>query len=335
MPTNLHALIRYRTLDRCFRDLEYNYHWQDLAKACEEELYFQMGVDRKLSRRTIMYDIKNMKSGKLGYEAPIEYDRKEGYFYSIPNFSIHQVPLNKSDLDELNTALTILKQFSGNEQITGIEHVLQKLEQRLNLRHRKRNDSVIQFEHSLNEPGQRWVNVLYEHIKANQALTIGYQPFGKELKHIVMSPYLLKEYDNRWFIIGYGEDYDGVITLGLDRIQTIQPSLKTYHIADTFNAKEWFEDIIGVSKHRDRQKTTIEFKVYGVQINYLNTKPIHPSQQVISSEGEVHTFSICVIPNYEVISQFLSFGESVEIISPSYIRDELVERLTKTIAHYR
>lgn len=334
MPTNLHALIRYRTLDRCFRDQENIYQWEDLAKACEQEIYDQMAIENELSRRTIMYDIQHMRSGKLGYEAPIEYDRTEGYYYSRPNFSIHQVPLNKSDLGELKTALLILKQFSGNEQITGLEQVLAKMELSLNIQNYESADPIIHFEHSLNEPGQKWVNTLYEHIKDQDSLTIDYQPFGKKSKPIQMSPYLIKEYDNRWFLIGHSVAYDGVITLGLDRIQSIQRSLKPFHQDSGFKAAEWFEDMIGVSKLSDRPKQIIVFRAYGVLVDYLLTKPIHASQKLIKRGKKSARFSVDVIPNYELISTFLSFGDEVEVVKPKGVRKEIMRKGKKLSRRY-
>lgn len=334
MPTNLHALIRYRTLDRCFRDRENNYHWTDLARACEGELHIQMGIETNLSRRTIMYDIQHMRSGKLGYEAPIEYDREEGYYYSRSNFSIHQVPLNTTDLTELKTALMILKQFSGNEQMTGLEQVLNKLELSLNITHSTQDQPIIHFEHSLNEPGQKLVNPIYQFIKLKKSLTIQYQPFGKDAKYIQMSPYLIKEYDNRWFLIGHSDDYEGMITLGLDRIKSAQPSLKTYYLDPDFNPQDWFEHIIGVTKLRSKQKQLVEFKTYGVMSDYLLTKPIHSSQQLLRQDKKSSRFSIEVIPNYELISTFLSFGNEVEVIKPLALREEIMVKLKQGLKRY-
>lgn len=77
MPANLHALIRYRTIDRCLRNIDQSWSWEELAESCSQALADQMKIEKDISRRTIMYDINYMRSGKLGYEAPIEYDRKE------------------------------------------------------------------------------------------------------------------------------------------------------------------------------------------------------------------------------------------------------------------
>ena len=75
MPTNLHALVRYRTIDDCLTKRYRRWTWQDLAEACAEKIYEYEGIEAVPSRRTIMYDIQYMRDGKLGYYAPIVYDR--------------------------------------------------------------------------------------------------------------------------------------------------------------------------------------------------------------------------------------------------------------------
>ena len=281
MPMNLHALIRYRTIDRCLRKIDQVWGWKELAKACEEALLEQMSIDKNISRRTLMYDINNMRSGKLGYEAPIEFDRKErSYYYSDLKFSIDHVPIKKEEIEELNTALLILRQFSGKESIKGLENIVTKLEETLKIR-RGRSREIIQFDHSLNEPGQRWVNRIYEAIKKKITITIKYKPFDKPIYHRIISPYLLKEYNNRWFLFGYSHQYKAITNLGLDRILEMRDSVQKFYLDPDFDEKTYLNDIIGVMTLPDVKKQRIIIKAYGRQRLYIQTKLIHHSQKTL------------------------------------------------------
>ena len=112
MPTNLHALVRYRTIDECLGNRFRRWTWQDLADACAEKIYEYEGLEATPSRRTIMYDLQSMRDGKLGYYAPITYDRNtKSYTYEDPDFSIQKFPLSKDDIFELEYALSILKKL--------------------------------------------------------------------------------------------------------------------------------------------------------------------------------------------------------------------------------
>ena len=335
MPTNLHALIRYRTIDRCLRDRTQMWTWSNLAEECEAALHEDMGMDRKLSRRTIMYDLNHMKSGVLGYHAPIIFDKEEkSYRYEDPEFSINSVPLTAGTLKELDQALLVLRQFSGQEKIEGIGNVIAKLEHMLNIQREDGAEPVIQFEQSLNAPGQKWLNVLYDHIKQNNCLTISYTPFGKEIQHYTVSPYLLKEYNNRWFLFCYNHKAKAIQNIALDRISEIKPSFNKYRTSKEFDPDVYFNNIVGVSIPPEEQLTTIVLEVYGKQANYLKTKPLHVSQKIKKEKKNRTVFTYKVVPNYELESRILSYGEHIHVLKPESLRKRIAKRLKGAVKRY-
>lgn len=323
MSMNLQALIRYRTIDRCIRNIDQSWNWEALAEACAESLVKETGLDKKPSRRTIMEDIKNMRSGKLGYQAPIEYDKKEkSYYYSDATFSIDNIPLKQEHLTELNQLLLILKQFSGKSSLQGVENIVTQLEETFKIK-RKRTKPIIQFEQSLNELGQKWVNPIYKAIQSKQSLNIQYEPFDKPAFITIISPYLLKQYNNRWFVFGKAHKYDSISHLGLDRIQSIQPSLQSYQSSKSFDPTVYLQDIVGVSIPKEGEKIKIVLKAYGVQRHYIRTKPIHPSQELIEMTDEYALFSLYLITNYELKSRLLGYMDTLEVVEPHSFRKEM------------
>lgn len=59
MPQSKNAYIRYRVLDRCFRDRRKRYYIEDLVDACNNELNDYDGSS--VSERTIRDDIRFMQ----------------------------------------------------------------------------------------------------------------------------------------------------------------------------------------------------------------------------------------------------------------------------------
>ena len=97
MPTNLNALIRYKTIDTLLQGGAVYYSIDKLQIACSEALAEQRGVYRMVSERTIRDDIRVMRSDILGYNAPIIV--KEGrYTYANPNFSIQNTSVASNKL---------------------------------------------------------------------------------------------------------------------------------------------------------------------------------------------------------------------------------------------
>lgn len=335
MPTNLQALIRYRTIDNCLKRRGIRWTWKELANECGDAIYYFTGTSKVPSRRTIMYDLDNMKNGKLGYFAPIEYDRIEKtYYYSDPSFSISNTPLNQDDMGELNHALTILKQFSGFKHVEGIENIITKLEHTVNLKSHEAKE-VIQFDHQLNAPGQKWLDKLYQAIQSEQCVKLEYQPFNVEAPFDkIISPYLLKEYNRRWFLIAYDHEREQIQNYGLDRIKKMMLSNVPFVNLPDFNADTYFNNIIGVSIPKDGQLEEIILEAKSEQAEYIKTKPLHVSQSIVNDGTTKTVFSYQLIINYELTSLILSFGEKVKVIKPKLLLETVRQRLNEGASNY-
>jgi predicted DNA-binding transcriptional regulator YafY len=337
MPTNLHALIRYRTIDQCLRNRQKRWDWKALSEACSKALYEEVGREEAPSRRTIMEDIHNMRSGKLGYEAPIEYDRKRGsYRYSEPDFSIGGLDITDFDLEILHRSVVLLRQFHGLKQVEGLEAVTAKLEHATRKK-AKEEDLTILFEHSLNEPGQRWLDEAHQYILKKQCLLLSYQAFYEEKPAVrTVSPYLLKEYNNRWFLICWDHEAQAVYTYPLDRVQAMEPALlKDYYRSPAFHPEHFFRDIIGVTVTEGEELCEIRILADKLRTEYMRTKPAHKSQQELQRFPDGSTlFSFRLIPNYELEALLLSFGESIEVLSPDSLRQKIAARLNAASEKY-
>lgn len=336
MPTTLHPLIRHRTIDRCLRRTNRQWTWEDLAEACGEELrdYFGNHLDNP-SRRTIFNDIHHMKQGRLGYKAPIVFDRRQGSFrYTDPDFSISNSPLGADDHEELRHALSILRQFRGFRHVQGIENMIAKLDFQV---HRAADPSheLLQLDHAVNAAGQEWLDLLYRHCYQQQTLRVTYHPFDfpEEYTHL-FSPYFLKEYNNRWFLIAFNHQRERLETLALDRILAVQPGEEVYHPMPGLDPATHFQDVIGMTITQGGSKADVLFAATPDQAKYIRTKPLHRSQQVVEETADRVVFQLQVIPNFELESQLLSFGELVEVLEPAELREKIADRVRQTGKKY-
>jgi len=331
MPTNSHALIRYRTIDRCLKSRNRNYFLKDLIKECSDAVHeykearTSKSIPYKLiCRRTLLYDLKFMTDE---FGAEIEHDMTDGYYYVDSNFEAFKAKMSNTDKDRLSDALNILRQLSGESQFKELESMVLRMEETYQIRRTRKEKSTIQFEHSTNIQGQKWVSELKDKIRNKATLRIDYQPFGADTYLRVISPYLLKEYNNRWFLIGYDHDNNLITNLGLDRIQEVKKSILDYYIDPYFDADTYAEDIVGVSISAKAKKIKLKIKAHGRQKYYLDTKPIHPSQKKIKESEDFSVFQLEVIPNYELQSRILSNIDTLEVLSPKSFRNQIKERL--------
>ncbi len=339
MPTNKHAIIRYRTIDQCLRTPDLIWNWKKLATECARAIHESTGHEVELSERTIKGDLAAMRHNEvLNYKASIIYDRgSKSYRYSDSSYRLKEAAIDERETVSLHDALKLLKQFSGFSEILGIESILTKLHHTIDQEDSERG-SVIHFDHPLDAPGQEWLYEAYSAINDQRTIQLTYQKFGEEPQGVIMSPYLLKEYQKRWYLLGYEHKKNELRTYALDRIKDIKESLKDYHAMEDFDPDQYFNDVIGIIVDTEKGTEPIEIKVYGKQIDYFMTRPLHRSQR-LKSEGEDNgrrcaLFHYELMINYELVSELLSYRENIEVISPLSLREEIKRSLQQSIKRY-
>ena len=338
MPINRNTLVRYKTIDRMLRKGR-RATLQELIDACSDALYEANGYG-DVSRRTIQHDIQEMRnSSELGYYAPITVVDRKYYRYDDYNYSITDVPLSETDMRQLTEAVGLLKQMSSFRGFDDVEDVVNRLEDHLSSM-RYKVEPVILLEGNERLRGLEHITPLHDAIVDKNPLSITYQSFHwPEPQTFCFSPYILKEFRNRWFVFGRRHDSPEpiLLNLALDRIETISPApKKERYVKDkTFHPQQYFNDIIGVSRWPDDKVEHVVFRVDASQVPYVTTKPLHHSQQEISREDDGSVlFSIDVIHNYELERDILGFGEGITVISPESLASKIQERLQKMQENY-
>lgn len=335
MPVNRNALIRYRTIDKCLQNRRRKWTIEDLIDACSEALYEYEGIDKPVSMRTIRLDLNAMRSEQLGYTAPIIVIDKKYYTYEDPEYSITNIPLTTQDLGILQEVSHLLRQFKGFNHFNEVNEMISKLEDKI-YSEQHQQSPVIDFEKNELLAGLEWLDQLYKSIIDKTTLKITYQSFkARQAGELIFFPYLLKEYRNRWFILGMHKKDKQLMTLALDRIQQVEPlPQEAFKEQRAFNGADYFKDIIGVSRN-NQPAVTVLFWADHHQAPYIKTKPLHETQQVVESNKEGILFSIKVIPNLELERELLGFGEGLRVVAPNNLVRKLRKRTEKMYQTYR
>jgi predicted DNA-binding transcriptional regulator YafY len=336
MPINRNALIRYRTIDRCLQNRWRKWTLEDLIDACSEALYEYEGIRKGISRRSVQMDIQAMRSDKLGYNAPIVVVDKKYYAYDDPAYSITQVPLTRQDLDTLEEVVRILEQFKGFTHFAEIGGILKRFEDKI-YRERGNSSAAIHFEKNEDLKGLEHLDTLYKAVTGQQVVWMQYQSFkAKGAQGFHFHPCLLKEYRNRWFVLGTKKKEVLVSTLALDRIQDLRlaPEVEYRGLRD-FDGEAHFGDIIGVTKPMGSPPMEVLLWVDVRNAPYVETKPIHASQEIVErrDDGGI-VVKIRVRPNYELEREIIGFGETAEVLAPAELRERIARKVKEMGGRY-
>lgn len=341
MPVNKHALIRYHALDKCFRNFAKRYYIEDLIQACNNALYLHTGDERYgdplhpgISRRQILVDIDFMESD-AGWGALVDRikdGRRVYYRYENSDYTINNQPITDEEIAKLRETMMMLSRFKGLPQFEWMESLLANLEDKFHLKGSA--CTVISMDGNEYASGIEHLTPLFDAIISKTPISVEYITFDGKSFNWEIHPYHIKQYNNRWFLIGFNNDeYQNITTLGLDRIKSFE-SLHKPFIENSLieNFDDYFFDIVGVSFPSDAKLERIVLQFSSHRFPYIKAKPIHGSQKVMS-ESE-RTIELKVIPNKELQAVILSFGDDVEILAPESFRESIAMKIWNSCKKY-
>jgi len=269
------------------------------------------------------------------FDAPIvavQYEGKKCYYrYSDPNFSIFKNELSDEDLTKLRSTIEMLGRYRGDPENAWLEEVIFNLEYRFGVKGNSEN--LVSFGQNEQLKGLEYLSEIIDSTVNHQPLEINYKAYyDKELIYM-LHPYYVKQYNGRWFFIGY-DSISGIMpNIALDRILNMRKATIEFVKNDSVDFKTHLNDVIGVSiPNDDVKKEPIVLRFTKERFSYVVSKPIHHSQRIL--ENQEYEVEINVRPNRELYQHIFSFIPDVEVVSPLWFRNDIKNKIKKNIKNY-
>lgn len=339
MPKNKNALLRYRILDRCLRNRQRRYTLTDLRREISRELGAEDEEPLRVSRRTLQNDLATLRGGELGYHAPIEVVEQKYYRYADPDFTIRALPVSAEELAQLTEAIDVLRQVSGFEHLATIDATLDRLRRRITAENgveKSVETASLSLNSSSSAEGSEWLPELRELLRARQVVAVDYAAFGSPEKRYDLHPYLLKLYDDRWYLVGYHQLYRKMMNLPLDRITGLTALGPERFIPNTFfDPETYYRDTIGVTVRPEVKPRLVEICLLSRLAPYVLSRPLHHSQRLKATlaDGRV-VITIFVRPNFELLQLLLRFSAESVVLSPGKLRNQVAGLLADSAERY-
>ena len=262
----------------------------------------------EIGDRTIQRDIEQIRF-EFGIEIKYERD-KNGYFID------HENSLNLesffSFLEIVNTAELLTE--SLNESKDALKY--------------------ISFDTGGGLKGIENLKPLLKAIKGSRKISFNHFNFHtNKIRRYSLKPYLLKEYQNRWYIVGLIGNLKEFRTFGIERIEKLEVKAETFKVEEKLNPIEMFDKTIGLVYSLNTSQNVI-LSFTPTQGKYIKTLPLHTSQKILIDNEIEFRISITVIPNYELTQLILKHGDTVKVIEPEWLVDEIRGKLKQTLEKY-
>ena len=168
-----------------------------------------------------------------------------------------------------------------------------------------------------------------------RTVQITYCKHSPSPKQLIIYPYYMKQFARKWYLVAVSIDAPDTLQLfEIARIKSYNFHPNTEYKPIDIDMNNYFSDIYGIHREFGKNPVTIRFQVSRNHIDLLIDDPIHHSQVLISHSHDGAIFSIRVIPNKELTQKFLSYGDTVTILTDCELRDEIVRKLKKAMRNY-
>jgi predicted DNA-binding transcriptional regulator YafY len=311
------AMRRYKVIDGLLRNPMKKYPtMEEILEACNDKLDYFPSVE------TIQKDIRNMKMDPpLGFGAPIHFSRVHmGYEYTDPSYTLTSLSLQDAEIATIEKAIDLIQAIGGSRIGDKFNHAMQKvLSATLEKKDQMERIPVLQTMQTPVSKGLEHFDLYYQACKERIPISFLHFSYKKrEFKHVVIHPFLIKEFENRWYLIGYSESHKEIRTFGIDRISQPELLKKDFIESDSHAIQDYLHDVYGVYPIKGKQKTKITIHVSDLATHYFHAYPLHHSQRIEKQNFGDSLITFQLIPSVELARYFLSQGRHVQLISPKW-----------------
>lgn len=267
--------------------------------------------------------------------------RTRTYKYREKGFSVIPYLTDGMTDFEYRNLIAAINRLRGTLSEQTFEEVRFAIQSRIEADYQK-GPVIVDYEDNRLLKGREFLPVFYSAIKEKRSMHIEYQTFKGKAFGFEFHPYLLKQYNERWFVFGLRPDKKNPYTnVPLDRLTQTPKIIGSYSEDRPTDYMDYFKNIVGVSKDRNAMAKDVKHIIIRISNidawGRITTKPL-PTQEVVTPFDEnvgSGQISLNLYPNNELLSKVLSWGNAVEIESTDGGRDvrakmvQLIREITK------
>lgn len=314
-----------------------------------DQLCYEIGLNTKSRIRTLQYDILKLnglyKGKQVITHSPHKLLLKNG------DLAFPEAEFTTNDRKQLNAICRLIAFFDGAIPIKDVLNItVSDAEEAL----KGMSDSI---DVSTNGKEIKYIKEIFEAIENRHIVDIIY-PRLNHGKLFSFAPYMLKRFNNKWFVIGrmyidnpfewtviplapisllnkYKGDYKYVPKKEFEIAELKQRIRAYYEKVIGFHIPTNETDLDKVPRELDPEKLPTEdicLKFSPKALRFVKENPIHNYQEISEETSEV---KISLVINPLLIQRILGFGDEVEVLAPVSLRNMVKETIQKMTVLYQ
>jgi predicted DNA-binding transcriptional regulator YafY len=273
----------------------------EIAECLERESAIQ-GYNFTISKRTFDRDCEDIASI---YGIDIKYD-----------FSIRKYRLVEDELPEVR-----------NRFLESLD-VLSALSSANNLQ------EIVHFENRRPQ-GTEHLHGIVHAILNRRKISFTHQKYwDKTETQRTLEPYALKEFKNRWYVVGKDLNDNRIKSFGLDRMSNLDIQNSTFKMPNNFSVREHYRNCFGIVGPRREKPEEVILSFDPVQGKYIKSMKLHGTQDVLEDTDKELKIKLTVHITFDFVQEILSHGSGVKVLKPASLVEKIKETLNRSLSMY-
>jgi len=292
----------------------------------------RLAREAEVSTKTIHRDIEFMRDR---LNLPIEFaPAQNGYFYTGEVSAFPTMQITEGEIFALVVAEKALQQYRGTSFEKPLLSAIRKMEQALpdtislnladierTISFRTRAEPILNLE---------IFDALARAVAQRQQLELHYRKPGQPAEKRLVDAYHLANINGEWYLFAYDHARKDLRTFVPARIQSVQPTGKTFERPQKFSLEKRLRDSFGVHAGAGEFAVVIRFTPRAA--DYIREKKWHPSQTLRDLKGGGAELRLKLSSLAEVERWVLSWGGDAQVLKPKELVDSVRAAAQKILA---
>lgn len=286
--------------------------------------------------------IKKVRKGPTTFKEISDYLKRESELQEY-NFNTH-IRTFQRDLNDIRSLYDIDIQFNRSCKVYYIdndsnqeafERIMEAYDTFNALSSSDRLSNYIHFENRRSMGTENLYGLLHA-IQNRVRITFIYQKFWDDKSTCrTLEPFALKEFRNRWYLVGNDESQNQVRIFALDRMQNLEISKSRFTQSVSFDVNEYFQDSFGIISSNGAKAEKVILSFTPDQGKYIKSLPLHHSQQVVADNEKEVLINLNLVVTFDFIMELMSYGAEVKVIQPVALVNEMKGKYQEALNLYK
>lgn len=170
--------------------------------------------------------------------------------------------------------------------------------------------------------GEEHLDAITEAMMKNKCIMLVYHSYWADAHTFTVEPYFVKFFKQRWYLVGFCREREGLRVYSFDRMGSAQVSREGFKMQSDKLPQVLFDDTYGIIRD-DTPVEDIVLRFNLQQGNYIKTRPLHHSQVLMSQDELSMTFRMRLRPTLDFVQELLSYGSALKILAPDSLIDKM------------